>query len=240
VGTAPAWQTSRHTQPHRGRITGVMSTVRPRTLLVAATGLTLVLSACSGDDAGESGSSPTASAGTSTAETSAAPAADEPFGPGCASLPVDGEGSLAGMADDPLITAATNSQVLTALVQAVSAASLTESLNSQQNITVLAPADTAFESVPADVRDPLMADLPRLTAALTHHVIQGRLTPADLAGRHTTLSNDQVTIERSGAGFTVSADQTLTGAAPASVICGNVRTANATVYIIDQVLTPPA
>ena len=215
----------------------MMSSARPRALLlVAATGLSLALSACGGDDAPESESAPTAEA--SPAETSAAPAADEPFGPGCASLPVEGEGSVAGMADDPLITAATNSQQLSALVQAVAAASLTESLNSQQNITVLAPADAAFESVPADVRDPLMADLPRLTSALTHHVIQGRLAPADLAGTHTTLSNDQVTIEGTGDGFTVSAEQTLTGAAPATVVCGNLQTANATVYIIDQVLVP--
>jgi uncharacterized surface protein with fasciclin (FAS1) repeats len=216
----------------------VMSTARPRALLlVAATGLGLVLSACGGDDAAEGGAASTGS-DASTAETSAAPVSDQPFGPGCASLPAEGEGSLAGMADDPLITAATNSQILSALVQAVAAASLTESLNGQQNITVLAPADTAFEAVPADVRDPLMSDLPRLTAVLTHHVIQGRLTPADLAGTHTTLSNDEVTIEGSGEGFSVSADQTLTGGAPASVICGNVTTANATVYILDQVLVP--
>jgi uncharacterized surface protein with fasciclin (FAS1) repeats len=215
-----------------------MSTARPRALLlVAATGLGLVLSACGGDDAAEGGAASTGS-DASTAETSAAPVSDQPFGPGCASLPAEGEGSLAGMADDPLITAATNSQILSALVQAVAAASLTESLNGQQNITVLAPADTAFEAVPADVRDPLMSDLPRLTAVLTHHVIQGRLTPADLAGTHTTLSNDEVTIEGSGEGFSVSADQTLTGGAPASVICGNVTTANATVYILDQVLVP--
>jgi uncharacterized surface protein with fasciclin (FAS1) repeats len=225
----------------QGRIIGVMSTARPRALLLfAATGLGFVLSACSGDDAAEGGSSPTGGAGTSTAETSAAPASDEPFGPGCASLPATGEGSLAGMADDPLITAATNSQILSSLVQAVGAASLTESLNGQQNITVLAPADAAFEAVPADVRDPLAADVPRLTAVLTHHVIQGRLTPADLAGTHTTLSNDEVTIEGSGEGFTVSAEQTLIGATPASVVCGNVATANATVYIVDQLLVPTA
>lgn len=219
----------------------MMSTVRPRALLlVAATGLSLALSACSGDDAADSGASPTGSAGASTAETGAAPASDEPFGPGCAALPVDGEGSLVGMADDPLITAATNSQVMSAFVQAVAGASLTESLNSQQNITVLVPANTAFEALPPEVRDPLLADLPRLTAVLTHHVIQGRLTPADLAGTHTTLSNDQVTIEGSGEDFTISAEQTLAGTAPASVVCGNVQTANATVYLIDQVLVPAA
>jgi uncharacterized surface protein with fasciclin (FAS1) repeats len=75
---------------------------------------------------------------------------------------------------------------------------------------------------------------------LTHHVIDGRLGPDQLAGEHTTLNGDTVTVEGSGEDFTVAAEGTVTGEAPASVICGNVQTANATVYIIDQVLTPPA
>ena len=70
---------------------------------------------------------------------------------------------------------------------------------------------------------------------LTHHVIPGRLTPEELAGTHTTVNNDEVTIEGSGENFTVAMDGTLAGM-EASVICGNVQTANATVYIIDQVL----
>lgn len=218
-----------------------MSSLRSRApLLVAATVLGLALGGCGAEDAPESESSPTSSAGASAAETSAAPASDEPFGPGCATIPVDGEGSFAGMADDPLLTAATNSQVLTTLVQAATAASLVDSLNGQQDITVLAPANQAFDAIAADARAGLVADVPRLTAVLAHHVIQGRLTPADLAGTHTTLNNDQVTITGSGDAFTIAADQTLVGAAPASVICGNVRTANATVYIIDQVLAPTA
>mgnify|MGYP002718025258 CR=1 FL=1 len=46
---------------------------------------------------------------------------------------------------------------------------------------------------------------------------------------------DEVTIEGSGEMFTVA--QTVTGT-PANVICGNVQTANATVYIVDTVLMP--
>ena len=49
-----------------------------------------------------------------------------------------------------------------------------------------------------------------------------------------------MTIEGSGEDFTIAADQTLLGTTPASVICGNVQTANATVYVIDQVLAPAA
>jgi uncharacterized surface protein with fasciclin (FAS1) repeats len=70
-------------------------------------------------------------------------------------------------------------------------------------------------------------------------VIQGRLSPDQLAGTHTTLNNDEVTIEGSGETFTIAGASTLMGT-DASVICGNVPTANATVYVIDQVLKPAA
>jgi putative DNA primase/helicase len=91
-----------------------------------------------------------------------------------------------------------------------------------------------------DALQALLADQPQLTAVLTHHVIEGRLSPDQLAGEHTTLNGDTVTIEGSGEDFTISADQTVVGEADAAVVCGNVQTANATVYIIDGVLAPPA
>ena len=72
---------------------------------------------------------------------------------------------------------------------------------------------------------------------LTHHVIQGRLTPDALAGTHTTLNNDEVTIEGAGDSFTIAGEGTVSQI-DAAVICGNVQTANATVYVIDQVLRP--
>ena len=46
-----------------------------------------------------------------------------------------------------------------------------------------------------------------------------------------------MTIAGSGTTFTISGDQTISGQ-PATVVCGDVRTANATVYVIDQVLKP--
>jgi uncharacterized surface protein with fasciclin (FAS1) repeats len=107
-------------------------------------------------------------------------------------------------------------------------------------VTLLAPANPAFDAIPAGDRDALLADTPRLTAVLTHHVIQGRVPPDQLAGTHTTLNNDELTIEGSGTAFTVPASGTVTQQKPATVLCGNVQTANATVYIIDQVLAPPS
>lgn len=213
-------------------------------LLPAAVTLALALTACGSDGAASSSASGSdsgsAAAGSPTAGTSGSSTDDgRPFGAACSQVPADGPGSFSGMSTAPVATAASGNPVLSTLVQAVAAANLVDSLNSQQDITVLAPANPAFQAVPADQLDAVLADVPQLTSVLTHHVIQGRLSPDELAGLQTTLNNDSVTIEGSGESFTISGDQTVTGQ-PASVICGNVQTANATVYVIDQVLKPQA
>jgi uncharacterized surface protein with fasciclin (FAS1) repeats len=211
-------------------------------LMTAVSTLAITLSACGSDDStGSSAAADTSSSSESPAatESSAMPASDEPFGAGCSAVPTEGEGSFTGMTDDPVATAASNNPALSTLVQAVTAANLGDTLNTTDDITVLAPANPAFEAVPADALNALLADTAQLTTVLTHHVIPGRLTPEELAGTHTTLNNDEVTIEGSGESFSIAMDGTVVGM-QASVICGNVQTANATVYIIDQVLKPAA
>ncbi|MGY1782039.1 fasciclin domain-containing protein [Geodermatophilus sp. SYSU D01036] len=223
------------------------STLTRGLLLASASTLAVTLSACGSEDtSAASDSSPSDSSSSSPAESSdamgssspmAEPASDEPFGAACSSVPADGEGSFAGMTDDPVATAASNNPVLSTLVQAVTQANLVDTLNTTDDITVIAPANPAFEAIPADQLQAVLADQAMLTQVLTHHVIPGRLSPDQLAGTHTTVAGDEVTIEGSGESFTVA--QTVTGT-PASVICGNVQTANATVYIVDQVLAPAA
>ena len=72
-----------------------------------------------------------------------------------------------------------------------------------------------------------------LTKILTYHVVPQQLTPMQLAGTYPTLEKQNLTISGAGSDFTV-------GAAKAGVVCGNVKTANATVYLVDTVLMPPA
>jgi uncharacterized surface protein with fasciclin (FAS1) repeats len=211
-------------------------------LMTAVSTLAITLSACGSDDSAETSASADTSSSMESSEapeSSAMPTSDEPFGAGCSAVPTEGEGSFTGMTDDPVATAASNNPALSTLVQAVTAADLVDTLNTTDDITVLAPANPAFEAVPADALNGLLADVPQLTTVLTHHVIPGRLTPEQLAGTHTTVNNDEVTIEGSGENFTIAMDGTVVGM-QASVICGNVQTANATVYIIDQVLKPAA
>jgi uncharacterized surface protein with fasciclin (FAS1) repeats len=134
------------------------------------------------------------------------------------------------MAMDPVATAASNNPVLSQLVGAVKEAGLVSTLNTAKGITVFAPTNQAFAALPKSTLDAAMKD-PKglLTKVLTNHVVAGRLTPEDLAGTHKTLAGTTITVTGSGDSFKVG---------KADVVCGDVQTANATVYIIDGVLLP--
>ena len=167
-----------------------------------------------------------------------APAAEDAgaqtFGEACGAVPKEGAGSFNGMATEPVANAASANPLLSTLVTAVTEAGLVDTLNSAQDITVFAPTNDAFAKLPKKDLKAVLANKELLTQILTHHVVGGALTPETLAGKHDTLNKDQVMVEGSGDKFTVDAG----AGGMANVICGNVPTANATVYIVDSVLMP--
>lgn len=194
---------------------------------IAASGL--LLAGCSqGEEAASSGSE---NAGSNDTATSAPAAASGEFGEACSAVPKDGAGSFEGMAQDPVATAASNNPVLSTLVTAVKEAGLVDTLNSAENITVFAPTNDAFGKIPEEDLNAVLSDKETLTSVLTYHVVGQEVTPEDLAsGEFETLQGGTVETSGSGEEFTVNGS--------ASVACGNVQTANATVYIIDSVLMP--
>jgi uncharacterized surface protein with fasciclin (FAS1) repeats len=226
---------------------------------LAATGacaaLALTLTACSSSGGSSSGSSAagggTSSSGaaSSTAASSSAMAsapmssaggssgggAAQPFGSACSAVPKTGSGSFDGMSTDPVATAASNNPVLSTLVTAVKAAGLVDTLNSQQAITVFAPYNGAFAKIPSATLNSVLKNKAELTKILTYHALAGRLSPDQLPGTHKTLEGASVVVKGSAPELTVGPK-----GAEAHVICGNVQTANATVYIIDSVMMPPA
>lgn len=222
-----------------------MNAVRTTRRLVPATVAAIALSA--GLAACSSSSSPASSATTGAPMTSSAPSSSSPmatgsaaaagtdFGAACSAVPTSGAGSFSGMAQAPVATAASNNPVLSTLVTAVQKAGLVDTLNSAQGITVFAPTNAAFQKIPSATLNSVLGNKAELTKILTYHVIAGKLTPAELVGTHKTLEGGTVTVSGSGESLTVtggSSDNT------ANVVCGNVQTANATVYIIDSVLMP--
>ena len=207
-------------------------------VVAAAAVCTVSLSACGGGAAPAAAPAPAPSApaaapmAPSMAPSGSAMAAGDEFGAGCAAVPTDAgnPGSFAAMAKVPVATAASGNPVLSTLVTAVKKANLVDSLNSAQGITVFAPANSAFEKIPTDTLNGVLADNDQLTKVLTYHVVPGRLSPDQLAGTHKTLEGQDLTVAGSGTDFTVNGNS--------SVVCGNVQTENATVYIVDSVLMP--
>lgn len=168
-----------------------------------------------------------------------APAASAaPVGPGCAAyvqqVPT-GPGSVGELAKVPVATAAANSPVLSTLAAALSGGlnpqvNLVDTLNGGQ-FTVFAPTNDAFAKIDAATLDKLKTDSALLTSILTYHVVPGQAGPDQVVGTHKTVQGANVTVSGMGDHLTVN---------NANVVCGGIPTTNATVYLIDTVLLPPA
>jgi uncharacterized surface protein with fasciclin (FAS1) repeats len=152
------------------------------------------------------------------------------FGSDCGMIPATGMGSFHGMSMDPVVTAASHNPLLTTLARDLKTAGLTASLDTMHTITVFAPANSAFTKLPTSEMT-MMHSQGELTKILKYHVVDGTITPADLASGKplTTLEGDTLKPAKMGAVYEVN---------NADVICGNIHTANATVYVINKVLTP--
>lgn len=194
------------------------------------------LSACSTAPAAE----PTKSDTSMTQSTPAMDPAADLVGSGCAAYAdanPTGGGSIKGMSQDLVAQAASSNPLLTTLVAAVSGklnpkVNLVDTLNGSQ-FTIFAPVDSAFAKIDSatidSLKDPANAEL--LSGILTYHVVPGQIAPDQIDGMQTTVNG--ATVEVTGSGDNIMVNN-------AKVICGGVHTANATVYLIDTVLMPPA
>ncbi|WP_410676277.1 fasciclin domain-containing protein [Amycolatopsis sp. cmx-4-68] len=204
----------------------------------------LSLTACSGSDTASSGSSSSAPApapsSSMAAPSSSMAAADgvttnaDVFGPACSQLPQgSAPGSLDSMGPQPVASAASTNPLLTKLVAAVKATNLVDTLNSQPAITVFAPADPAFAAL-GDAKFNELAGKPAELAPILQYHVVGKRYDANGLGSAGTLESlntagGSLKIEGSGDNMTVNG---------AKILCGNIPTKNATVFVIDKVLTP--
>ncbi|HWL96386.1 MAG TPA: fasciclin domain-containing protein [Nocardioidaceae bacterium] len=228
-----------------------MRAIKRTGLVAAALSATMLFAGC-GSSGGEasSGEESGQAAGQQSSQSSQEPmqnteaqgtgAMASLVGPGCktyAEQVPSGAGSVQGMSEDPVAVAAGNNPLLKTLTQAVSGqlnpqVDLVDTLNGGE-FTVFAPVDDAFAALPKSMVNqlgkPKNADM--LSSVLTYHVVEGQLSPDEVTGSHSTVQGEKVEVTGSGDNLQVN---------DASVICGGVQTANATVYLIDGVLTPPS
>jgi uncharacterized surface protein with fasciclin (FAS1) repeats len=217
----------------------------------AMVGLAVTLAACGGSSntasaPSSSAAAPTSEAAAPTASSSAAADGvttnDDVFGPACGQLPQgNSPGSLDSMGPMPVASAASTNPLLTTLVTAVGKVDgLADTLNQQKAITVFAPYNGAFEAVQKQVGDAafnkLLADQKTLGGLLSYHVVPKRYDADGLveAGKTTELAGGDLTIGGSADAPTV----TDASGNTANVLCGNIPTSNATVFVIDKVLMP--
>lgn len=206
-------------------------------VLAAATALAVTMTGCGNSEQPAAGGGTNVASPTTTAPmtttSNGVTTKDDVFGAGCSQLPqnADNAGSLDGMVDDPVATAASGNPLLTKLVTAVQAAGLVDTLNkSDGSYTVFAPYDPAFDAL-GPALNQVLADKRALTSVLTYHVVPTRYDKDGIldAKTLTTVQGGSLTVAGSGDSVTVNG---------ATVLCGNIPTANATVFVIDKVLMP--
>lgn len=220
--------------------------------LVAAVAVTLTLANGTATAPGSGATGPGLSS-TSPAQPSTGAAAlvgtgvttvADVFGPGCGQLPAgEAPGGVSAMQELPVATAASTNPLLSTLVSAIGQVpGLADTLNSQKAITIYAPYNGAIEEFSTAIGDKAFSELTgdptRLGALLAYHVAGQRFDAAGLvaAGRTTQLTGGDVII-----GGTPDAPTLTSGdGTRAVVLCGNIPTSNATLFVIDKVLRPKA
>jgi uncharacterized surface protein with fasciclin (FAS1) repeats len=154
-----------------------------------------------------------------------------PFGADCANLPDVGQGSISSMAEFPVETAVSHNPQLTLFAQVVRAGGLAGALNAATALTVFASDNSAFGQFGTGNMQTLLASKTDLHHLVDYQVVQGTVTPARLATGKPLTSLLGTRIYPDGSAGSYHVDN-------ARVVCGNIRTANATVYIVNQLMIP--
>lgn len=119
------------------------------------------------------------------------------------------------------------------LAAAVTAAGLVDTLKSAGPFTVFAPTDAAFAKLPAGTVEALLADIPKLTAILTYHVLAGKVMAADVLGL-----NGQSAETVNGATVAISTTGGVKLNGSANVITTDIECTNGVIHVIDSVILP--
>jgi len=153
------------------------------------------------------------------------------IGAGCGFVPVHGIGSFDAMTKQRAFTAATRHRQLSMFNSAIRAAALSVELNRMRSFTLFIPVNSAFASLSRTELN-FLRNPANLAKVVRHQVVLHTVTPGQIArgGSVTTLSGGKLALGRRGRAYRISR---------ATVLCGDIKTANGTLYVIDKVLLPP-
>jgi uncharacterized surface protein with fasciclin (FAS1) repeats len=153
------------------------------------------------------------------------------IGRGCGMIPAKGTGSISQLSTEHAITAASRNPQLSVFVAAVRTAGLGKTLNARHSYTLMVPVNSAFASL-SKTQIMHLHNSGELLKIVNYHALKARVGPQQFASgaKLATLQGKRLTLSKSGSVYRVNG---------ATVLCGNIKTANATVYIVSKVLLPP-
>lgn len=127
-----------------------------------------------------------------------------------------------------------NESDLSTLFDALETAGLANTIEELESVTVFAPTNDAFDALPADTLDSLLADTARLRDILLYHVTDTTLTSSDLDSNTavSTVQGEDINVT------TENGNIILNGTA--QVIDPDIDTKNGVVHKIDALLLPGA
>jgi uncharacterized surface protein with fasciclin (FAS1) repeats len=148
-------------------------------------------------------------------------------------------------AEGTIIDAATGSKDHTTLVAAIQAAGLADTLKGEGPFTVFAPANSAFEALPAGTVDTLLKpeSKDQLTKILTCHVLPSQALAADVAkliadgagtAKLTTVGGCELSAKLEGDKVMIMDE----AGGMASVTTADLKGSNGVIHVVDKVLMP--
>jgi uncharacterized surface protein with fasciclin (FAS1) repeats len=130
-----------------------------------------------------------------------------------------------------IIETATDAGKFTTLLNALKAASLTETLRGAGPFTVFAPTDEAFKRLAPGALNALLKDTKKLKAVLTYHVVSGTVAAKDMK------TGDLKTVE--GTPLVIASQQdgkfSVNGA---KIVQTDITASNGVIHAIDTVILP--
>jgi len=146
-------------------------------------------------------------------------------------VPAKGRGSLGSAGTEKAITATSSNPQLSVFIAAVRSARLERTLNSRGSYTLVIPDNSAFAALPR-AQILRLRNSGQLRKIVSYHTVPAMVAPQQFAAgaRPKTLQGKPLRLSQTGSVYKVDG---------ATVLCGNIRTSNATVYIVNKVLLPP-
>lgn len=135
--------------------------------------------------------------------------------------------------DKDIVEIAASAGSFKTLVAAVQAAGLVDALKGKGPLTVFAPTDEAFAKLPAGTVENLLKpeNKDKLTAVLTYHVVQGRVTAGEVVNLTSAKTVNGRALRINTKDGNVMVDN-------ARVTAADIMASNGVIHVIDSVVLP--